>query len=223
MLESILESLYYPEMKTRSRNVSDAGTDTFEWIYEEATRRRHDEKGNQRYSGRWESAYEEDQVARSGFATNFRNWLEAADDRVFWITGKPGSGKSTLMKFLRDHESTDASLRKWADGHRLLVADHFFWLPGDTLQNSVEGLLRALLHDILKCLSTDLSSARTICGPKRWSLEGSRRSWSLRELKAMIMRIRSATDLRVFFFIDGLDECSPKQSHGQLIDLLLDC
>lgn len=223
MLESILESLYYPEMKTRSRNVSDAGTDTFEWIYEEATRRRHDEKGNQRYSRRWESAYEEDQVARSGFATNFRNWLEAADDRVFWITGKPGSGKSTLMKFLRDHESTDASLRKWADGHRLLVADHFFWLPGDALQNSVEGLLRALLHDILKCLSTDLSSARTICGPKRWSLEGSRRSWSLRELKAMIMRIRSATDLRVFFFIDGLDECSPKQSHGQLIDLLLDC
>jgi len=43
----------------------------------------------------------------------FLHWLSAGNG-VFHIAGKLGSGKSTLMKFLCDHERTTAELQKWA-------------------------------------------------------------------------------------------------------------
>ncbi|KAK1486937.1 hypothetical protein CABS01_13070 [Colletotrichum abscissum] len=36
---------------------------------------------------------------------NFSSWLQGSRG-IFWITGKPGSGKSTLMKFISGHEIT---------------------------------------------------------------------------------------------------------------------
>ncbi len=33
--------------------------------------------------------------------SNFVNWLEQDDrSQIYWVTGKPGSGKSTLMKYI---------------------------------------------------------------------------------------------------------------------------
>lgn len=54
----------------------------------------------------------------------FVEWL-CQEKGTFWVTGKAGSGKSTLMKFLVDHTTTRMKLSAWAGGD-LVIANHFF-------------------------------------------------------------------------------------------------
>jgi hypothetical protein len=49
----------------------------------------------------------------------FLHWLSAGNG-IFHISGKLGSGKSTLMKFLCDHGRTTAELQKWAGMYSVL-------------------------------------------------------------------------------------------------------
>ncbi|EKG15206.1 hypothetical protein MPH_07653 [Macrophomina phaseolina MS6] len=79
----------------------------------------------------------------------FKSWLEF-DNGTYWISGKPGAGKSTLMKFVCEHKQTDVLLRNWAGPHELLIIKHFFWISGTELQRSEEGLLRSLLFQLLR-------------------------------------------------------------------------
>lgn len=74
----------------------------------------------------------------------YRQWLnlQNVDDHhgFLWIKGKPGSGKSILMKFLE--EKTRLSVAK--DPNRLF-ASFFFYAPGEDLEKSTLGLYRSLL------------------------------------------------------------------------------
>ena len=54
---------------------------------------------------------------------SFSSWLQS-NDNIFWIRGKPGSGKSTLMKFIINDDSTKHLLQYWSPNTRLL--SHFF-------------------------------------------------------------------------------------------------
>jgi hypothetical protein len=81
--------------------------------------------------------------------SNFKKWLQNDSRDVYWITGKPGSGKSTLMRFLWDAPDTRQHLRQRCDGLQLVCANCFFWNPGTQIQRSLTGLLRALLHQLL--------------------------------------------------------------------------
>jgi len=211
ILQAILQSLHYPEMGRRGLDVSDAKADTFEWLFEE---------GGSETSHSFEDSGL-DETERRSMATKLRCWLKNDGDSVFWITGKPGSGKSTFMKFLRDHDGTDALLQEWARDDMLIVADHFFWLPGTHLQNSFEGLVRSLMHAILSSLAADIASAKSICGKRRWSLQSSRRPWPRSEFKRMFDSIGAISSVRFFLLVDGLDECCPQDSHDDLMDTLM--
>ncbi|EWY92345.1 hypothetical protein FOYG_05922 [Fusarium oxysporum NRRL 32931] len=57
----------------------------------------------------------------------FSNWLQS-DDKLFWIRGKPGSRKSTLIKFVINNGSTKRLLGSWHPNTRIL--SHFFWKIG---------------------------------------------------------------------------------------------
>lgn len=220
ILQSILQSLHYPEMGQRSRDVSDSKAGTFEWLFED----RDDQTSHISNKSDRDDAgkYSYEQRRRNDLAMELRCWLKDDRDSVFWVTGKPGSGKSTFMKFLRDHDGTDELLREWAQDDHLIVADHFFWLPGTQLQNSFEGLGRSLMHAILSSLATDTNSAKTICGKRRWSLNTSNRLWSQSELKRMFSNLGGLRGIRLFILIDGLDECCPQDSHDELMDTLMD-
>ncbi|KAK3690744.1 hypothetical protein LTR37_019010 [Vermiconidia calcicola] len=137
----------------------------------------------------------------------FKNFL-TSDTGVFWLRGKPGSGKSTLTKFLSSHVKTRELLSQWADGRPVLVAIHFFWNSGHVMQKNMEGLLRNLLYQIFQqrpeliprcCLQRcdDSSNMRSMPRP-----------WSLQELSETFRSIISSPQLeeRFCFFIDGLDE-----------------
>jgi len=80
MATKLLESLYYSEIKDRHDRISEAHGMTFQWIY-----------GDPRPGDRpW---------------TDLSHWLES-NRSLYWITGKAGSGKSTLMKYLYNDERT---------------------------------------------------------------------------------------------------------------------
>ncbi|KAF5561172.1 hypothetical protein FNAPI_3798 [Fusarium napiforme] len=64
----------------------------------------------------------------------FSTWLQS-DDKLFWIRGKPGSGKSTLIKFLINNDNTKHLLGSWHPNTRIL--SHFFWKIGSEPQNSI--------------------------------------------------------------------------------------
>ena len=87
----ILRCLSFSDMHGRFEAVDSAHFKTFEWIFEE-----YEEQGR-------------DRSARESFI----QWLSSGTG-IFHISGKLGSGKSTLMKFLCDHDRTHAELQKWA-------------------------------------------------------------------------------------------------------------
>lgn len=148
----------------------------------------------------------------------FVNWLRSGDG-VFHISGKAGSGKSTLMKFLAREDKTNHQLTQWAKASRkeLVFAQYFFWSSGDELQRSLEGLYRAILWDILSQCPELISrvfpdirpskhSQRTIPGAARVQTP-----FDNDELQSALDRLfgipSSITDHpRLCLFIDGLDE-----------------
>ena len=73
-LNKFMQSLHIPEIDLRQEKVGHAHEKTSRWILEE--RRSIDSKQN-----------------------SFSNWLRD-DEQLYWILGKPGSGRSTLMKFI---------------------------------------------------------------------------------------------------------------------------
>lgn len=141
----------------------------------------------------------------------FVDWVKN-EEGVFWVQGKPGSGKSTLMKFIAFNDRTVDCLRHWAAGKRICIARFFFWNAGSDLQKSQEGLLRSLLFEILRqCpeLAPKASGLRSEAlrlhgGLENWDDAG---SWTCDELLFVCCHIGTyAKDARFMLFIDGLDE-----------------
>jgi hypothetical protein len=69
-------------------------------------------------------------------------WLEAGDG-VFHVSGKPGAGKSTLMKFIFRNPRTKDLLTRWAAGRKLVFGKFFFWKPGSDMENSILAMRRS--------------------------------------------------------------------------------
>ena len=135
----------------------------------------------------------------------FMPWLR--DGRqIYWIRGKPGSGKSTLMKVLFDDARTFATFRSGTTLTQAM-AGFFSHDRGTSLQKSLIDLLRGLLFQIL-CQYDDLvlkvlpmfSKSSTMGGNTLWSGE--------RELQQALAAITAQQDVlgEVCIFIDGLDE-----------------
>ena len=65
---------------------------------------------------------------------------------LLWIKGKPGAGKSTVLKY-----AFKAAKR---NGEGLILASFFFHGRGSLVQKSPLGLFRSLLHQILQQVPT---------------------------------------------------------------------
>ncbi|KAK7222219.1 hypothetical protein V2G26_010222 [Clonostachys chloroleuca] len=61
---------------------------------------------------------------------SFSSWLGLDSRSMYCITGLPGSGKSTLMKYAYDHPDTLLGLEKWAGPSTLCRVAFFFWNQG---------------------------------------------------------------------------------------------
>jgi hypothetical protein len=128
----ILASLRFPTISHREEAIREAHKRTFSWIFESCPQ----------------------QDANTRPWSNFVKWL-SEDGGIYWINGKTGSGKSTLMKYVWNSRSTVDHLRSWASGTELQVGRFYFWNGGTEDQRSHTGLLRSLLQGILSS-RTDL-------------------------------------------------------------------
>ena len=91
----------------------------------------------------------------------FTDWLESSGD-IFWINGKPGCGKSTLMKFIYQDPRTHELLGMRSPRSRQITAAFFFHHRGKVMQKSVEGLLRSILSQVLEARPELLDKIRPI-------------------------------------------------------------
>lgn len=82
-------------------------------------------------------------------STGLCTWLSRGSG-LFWVCGKPGSGKSTFMKHLYQDTRTAELLRASSIGTKLMVVSFFFHHRGNHVQKSFEGLLRSLVSQILE-------------------------------------------------------------------------
>ncbi|KAL6830099.1 hypothetical protein V8C40DRAFT_239362 [Trichoderma camerunense] len=83
-------------------------------------------------------------------AVGLTSWLQN-DEKLFWISGKPGSGKSTFMKYLHNNPLTADYLRLWRrSANNFVRATFFFHHRGTAIQKSLEGLHRGILSQVLK-------------------------------------------------------------------------
>ncbi|KAK5992041.1 hypothetical protein PT974_05437 [Cladobotryum mycophilum] len=80
-----------------------------------------------------------------GFGTWFRS-----GQGIYWINGKPGSGKSTLMKFIYNDSRTKRILCRWGTSARFMTASFFFHHRGTLIQRSFEGLLRSIISQMIE-------------------------------------------------------------------------
>ena len=190
----VLALLHYRGLQNRFDDTAQAHHETYEWIFTAPEKDRH-----------W---------------SDFAEWLRRGDD-LYWISGKPGSGKSTLMKYIYSNPKTTQFLNIWRGGSVLLKAGFFFWAAGTTMQSSQEGLLRGLLYTLLaQCPRLIPSVFSDICTE---ILEGHDLdpSWTIPELTvALRLLIKNSEGLKICIFIDGLDEYSG--DHENLIRMLGD-
>jgi hypothetical protein len=222
--DAILQSLHFDGIERYLKRPLNTHPGTFEWLFDPSLCRHKCERCAPRGSGHpWIS----DRYSACGcrkieremrkHIDKLQQWLQSSND-IFWIYGKAGSGKSTLMKFLFEHEQTRVHLDRWAHGD-VTIAAAFFWNAGSELEKSKLGLLRALLYQIMY-QHPDLIQ---LVFPRRWKalLRSTRqRPWTEKELLVALKLLSQApnSNLRLLFLIDGLDEFSG--DHQDLIESL---
>ncbi|KAL8311280.1 hypothetical protein RB597_002067 [Gaeumannomyces tritici] len=136
----------------------------------------------------------------------YRAWADL-ERSILWIMGKPGAGKSTLMKYALDNRPQLPGAAK--DD---IVFSFFFHARGHDLQKTPLGFWLSLLHRFLELAPAALAHVVQAYGQKQVNHgkhEQGKWQWHQNELHSMfklvlpdILRAR-----RVLIFVDALDEC----------------
>lgn len=136
--------------------------------------------------------------------SEYLDWCDpgklAEHNGFLWIKGKPGAGKSTLMKFALANTRRDAKDE--------VILSFFFNARGDDLEKSASGLFRSLLVQLLEQLSSTMIPFSTLGSPI-WK---SNVEWTLESLQSMFEEVvLNLRDAPMICFIDALDECDDQQ------------
>jgi hypothetical protein len=195
----VLARLYFPSLYYREDAVAPSEARTFQWLVDNIYEREGVYKSSWEL---WES--------KGNTRATFLKWLNSRDG-IFHVSGKAGSGKSTLIKLLCDSPHVHDELQRWAGPRTLVFARFFFWIGGDELQRSLQGLYRAILFDVLRqcpdlilCIFP-VNDTSPHCDQRIRDLP----PFCQQEVEAAFLRLinlPSTSNYRVCLFIDGLDE-----------------
>ncbi|CAI6036036.1 unnamed protein product [Clonostachys chloroleuca] len=207
---AILNSLKPNSANARLDEIRGRASDTFNWIFEPSDKllRRVPKV--------------EEQIS---------TWFRSGSG-IFHVVGKPGSGKSTLMKFLTTHGNTRALLESWAEqrnGKQVIISSFFFWKLGIGEQKTMRGLLRGLISEVLQ----EVPDMARLLFPKHWDPQ----RYLMNDTTPILPKISDEDVHQAFellkqqpeirekfsfcFFIDGIDEFSePDMSVSALVSRL---
>lgn len=202
ILEQVKRCLHFNRLSERQSVIKEAHFATFRWIFEE-------------------SGPKSETAAFASFPT----WLQEGHG-CYWIQGKAGSGKSTLVKQIQGHKMTQHYLNLWSASSKVLIVSFFFWYMGSSLQKTKEGMLRSLLFSLLEKApelvlqvfpdlfieASKLAEGLSLHAPSLGQL--------LQAFKLLVEACRSAGHIKICFFIDGLDECS--ENKAELAEFLVE-
>ncbi|KAF5528655.1 Ankyrin-1 [Colletotrichum aenigma] len=174
----IMESIYVEETASRISAIKTAYTTTCDWLLSHPS---------------------------------YQHWLNPAQTTqhrgLFWISGKPGAGKSTIMKFALSHATR--SLKKTAT-----IIHFFFNARGGSLERSTDGLYRSLLHQLLERFP-DLERVLDGLQNKQHQVNACPPSHILRDLlKEAVLGLASR---HLICFVDALDECDEDEVGDMVI------
>ncbi|WKT52096.1 Ankyrin repeat [Fusarium oxysporum f. sp. vasinfectum] len=117
-----------------------------------------------------------------------------------WIKGKPGAGKSTLMKFILSN-----ARRRMKDK---IIISFFFNARGEQLEKSTTGMYRSLLLQLLQ----ELPRLHSVLDPGLILGIGENHDWSVEALRTLFEQtVEGLGDSSVVVFIDALDECDESE------------
>ncbi|KFY28787.1 hypothetical protein V491_00289 [Pseudogymnoascus sp. VKM F-3775] len=154
----------------------------------------------------------------------FLQWTKGSEP-LFWVSGKAGSGKSTLMKHLLHYCGSQRMFHNWNYGNQVLTVSFFFWVAGMPLGKSCEGCLRSLLFQIMdRDPDTAAYTLRFFHGASRSSFGDTQ--YSLHELRALLKALiqDEHSPMRTKYwciFLDGLDECDDWDGISYIIQSIL--
>jgi hypothetical protein len=195
--KEVLHSLEYAEMFNRQQAIKPPASGTFEWIFDDSPPK---------------ADLEQDEHAR--LRGKFARWLRSDDQPIFWVSGKAGSGKSSLMSFVQNDLRTRDALSTWSGGQELHEFYFYFWRPGSALQKSIHGLLRSLLFQLAGAKREVVDLILSI-RPRTYN------GWTTTSLLAALrLSLDAFQNDRIFFMVDGLDEFDGE--YVDLLDLLLE-
>ncbi|CAH0044839.1 unnamed protein product [Clonostachys solani] len=153
-----------------------------------------------------QTGYDAIRVARPGTCSWFLrhpyyvDWLDPSKFHEhhgrLWINGKPGAGKSTLMKFCIENWGRNPA-------SDMAVISFFFNANGGPLEKTTEGMYRSLLYQTLQKFP-DLRTSFNALGSQRTSPA----NLTIETLQDIFGRIvQKLGHRRLICYIDALDEC----------------
>lgn len=137
----------------------------------------------------------------------YQKWLDLAKATVhnglLWISGKPGAGKSTVMRFAY------SAMKNKAHHQQTVVASFFFNNRAGSLQRSPAGMYRALLLQLFEGYPDLL----TVLDDMELNPRSRNIRLPLNVLEELFEKAVSTLGRRLFIcYVDGLSECDEDQA-----------
>lgn len=176
--KALMESLRFNQPDARQRTIGNAHSKTCEWLLRNP---------------------------------EYLDWLDPNNfdqhHGFLWIKGKPGTGKSTIMKYaLNSYKKTVKDT---------IVISFFFNARGEELEKSTLGTYRSLLHQLLEArpdLQDTIASLEIV-----HSVTSADFQWSIALLESVLEEaIQGLGRVSITCFIDALDECDEDQVRSML-------
>ena len=192
--QDLVESLNNPETKIRRDNVQPAYKATFHWLFDPQI-------------------------------VSFSDWLGTGNEHAqpfYWIQGKPGSGKSTLMKFAMNDSRMLHLLGDEPDLPWTVVSFFFHDIGRSPIQKSLRGLLQEIIYCILTKLPQLTTSTIALYREIVKAQNTKSPTWELKALTALMHKIlgQRETRIRLMIMLDALDE--HEGDNEQLVQMLQD-
>ena len=164
-----LKSLFFVGMDSRRANIESPNPRTCEWIFDHL---------------------------------DYKTWDHLDDDlealNLLWIKGKPGSGKSTLMKRVIEE----------INRHGIDCLSFFFNARGAKIESSSHGLYRSLVFQLLQRSKAAMNAFLPRYLEKEQRSLGEKVTWMTPEVSDFFhSAISDMLSQPTYLFIDALDEC----------------